>query len=804
MSAAALVPALRRALGAPQVLTGMASRIVYSRDASHLTLGLPLCVCLPTTPEQARQVVALCAEHHTPWVVRGGGTGLAGGALPPEGAVVIAMGRLTTLGAVDPVLRGVSAQAGVRNEEVSRLAAAVDLHFAPDPSSQAASTIGGNVAANAGGPHCLKVGVTVQHLRRLDWIDAAGRSWRTGRNVSFERGIGLLGLLTGSEGTLGLVTGADLALLPLAPAVVTLLADFPRLDDATAAVVTLLGAGLLPAAVEIVDRPMLAAVEAAFRFGFPTDVDAVMIAELSGVSEGVLEDADRATRLLREGGARSVRVATAAAERAALWRCRKRAFGAVGRLAPAYVSMDVVVPLGSLPLFVRDVQAIKRDHGVEIATVFHAGDGNLHPGIHYDDGDPDSVTRAHAAADAIVLRALALGGSATGEHGVGLEKRHIVHHQLDARSGALMHAIKDLCDPQHLANPDKKLPPRDAAYAPPPPVPVQIDFHWTSLTLTAPAGASLAAIQAEALQRGLWIPIGATLPVAGALPGLGRAGTVGEAVAMGICGPSLLGTGSVADALVELWAETGDGRIFHAGAPVAKNVAGYDLVRLLCGSGEVLARTLAATFLLRPAPAAFAHWSWHREARTVDPAMRPALVALLRRAPQAVVGALEIASTGVRVDVLAAGRDRPWDLGRYGAELEAWGEEFGLGRAAEQVREGGALADPAIATDLPGWVRGAPDWTLLSAAQVGADWPDTARGIWQSRPEVVWRPQEAPQTPAGWHADTIYRDAVATLPPAPSVDVPRELLVGLKHLFDPDGTLPAPTWLVAPTHVVAP
>jgi glycolate oxidase len=788
-----LISTLRRLLGKDGVLDDAASRSVYARDASHLTLGRPLCVCLPATAEQARRVVAACVEHGVNWVARGAGTGLAGGALPPAGAVVIATSRLSRLDPVDPAGRRVRAEAGVRNEDVSRGALPHGLHFAPDPSSQAAATIGGNVAANAGGPHCLKVGVTVQHLLRLDWIDPRGRAWSTGRGHGLERGIGLLPLLAGSEGTLGLVTSADLALLPTAAATTTLLAVFPRLGDATAAVVTLLSAGLLPDAVEIVDREMLAAVEAAFQFGFPTDVDAIMVCEFSGAVEAAGEDAERATTLLREGGAREVRRAVDADERLALWRCRKKAFGAVGRIAPAYVSMDVVVPLGQLPDFVRDVAAIRAEHGVCIATAFHAGDGNLHPGVHYDDRDPRSVQRAHAAADAIVRRALALGGSATGEHGIGVEKRHLVHEQLDAVSARLQREIKALFDPRGLCNPDKKLPLPQAVCAPSPRVPTAVDFRWRSLTVTAPAATPLAVLQAEALARGLWIPLGAALPWGPGGPGLGRAPTVGEAVSLGVTGPSLLGSSRVADVLVELWAATGDGEIFHTGAPVAKNVAGYDLAHLICGDGGMLARPLAATFLLRPAPASFARWTWAFTSRPDQPDAHAALVARLHRSASPAVTMID--EPRGQFAVFAAGRDRAWDLGRLGEWLETWATPRGFGRPTVEVRPGRDLADPDCLAGLPAWVGGAPDWNLLTTPRSGPGWPRLARGLWQSRPEAIWVPGGDLEAPGGWFADPVFRDGRATLPPRPGADVPLDLLVGLKRILDPALGLPTAAWL---------
>ncbi|HOX24973.1 MAG TPA: FAD-linked oxidase C-terminal domain-containing protein [Candidatus Krumholzibacteria bacterium] len=797
MAGADLVKDLKREVGTSAVLVDPASLTVYARDASHQAYGRPLCVVLPETPEALRRVVAACARHRRPFVVRGGGTGLSGGALPADGAVVIATSRLQRLDPVDPDRRRVRVEPGVLNEAVSRHAASCGLYFAPDPSSQAAATIGGNVAENAGGPHCLKVGVTAQHVRRLEWIDPQGRLWSTGRGGALDRGIGLRGLLCGSEGTLGVVASAELDLLPLAEATVTLLAEFPRLSDATRAVVDLMTSGVLPEACEIVDRVMLEAVEAAFRFGFATDVDAVMICEVAGRAPAAAEDAARAERLLQAAGARRVRAARDADERARLWQCRKRAFGAVGRLAPAYVAIDVVVPLGELTGLVEDIAAIKAEHRVEIATVFHAGDGNLHPGVHYDDRDADLIARAQSAADAIVLGALARGGSCTGEHGVGLEKRHLVHRQLDRTSLRLMQGIKDLFDPDDLCNPGKALPRRElaAAAAITAQVPGEVSFRWDSLTVTAPARTPLAELQAEAATRGLWIPLGAASRSRAVGPGLGGALTVGDVIEAGTSGPSLLGHLWPADAVLELWAGTGDGEILRAGAPVLKNVAGYDLVRLIVGSGGILARPLAATLQLKPAPECVELWTWSDVPGAFTAEERRDFVRVLRSHPQPAVVVRERAASGPSLWVAAAGRDREWDLGRLGADLAAWSEDHGLAQPVAVRRTGAALASPALLADLPAWAVASADWTLLTPRDRQPDWPRPRRLIWQSRPVMLWTPEIVAEEPVGWFADGIFRDGRLQLPPQPAAGVPLPLLAGLKRLFDPQGRLPCPDWL---------
>ncbi len=784
---------LRAVLAPRDVLSDAAARAVYARDASHLSLGRPSAVALPRNAAEAAAVVAACATAGLPLVCRGAGTGLSGGAVPGEGEVVLSLVRLADLGAIDATAARVQVGAGTLNANVSRHAAALGLHFAPDPSSQIASTIGGNVAENAGGPHCLRHGVTLQHLRRLDWIDAAGRAWTTGNGAPAPRGLDLVGLLCGSEGTLGVVTAAELGLVPLPAAEATLLAEFPRLADATGAVVRLLAAGLLPVAVEMVDRAMLRAVEAAFSFGFPTDVDAVMIAEFAGSAPAVAEDGERARGLLLAAGARQVRLAADAAERARLWTCRKKAFGAVGRLAPSYVTMDVVVPLGSLPRLVQDIDTIKAEHGVEVATAFHAGDGNLHPGVHYDDRDPDLTRRAHAAADAIIRRALELGGSISGEHGIGLEKLHALPWQLDAEAARLMHGIKAAFDPAGRLNPGKALPPAGGSWAAPPAVPTAVRFRWDDLIVTLPADADLGEVQAAALARGFWIPLGGLRRGTAAGPGLGTLPDLATAVAVARIAPTLVGGLPLRDLLLEVWAEDGRGRGFHAGAPVFKNVAGYGLQHLLVGSGGVLARLQAATLKLGPAPERLAWRLLRGPVTEAWPRVRRALAAR-EPGPGAPVAVSDQAAGTLLI--LAAGRARPWDLHGWLADLERTAGEAGL-----TVAERGelAFADAALLPPelLPAWAAANPDWTVLTAAD-GGPCPDphpAPRWIRQTSPALLWTPDAV--SAAALDIDRVWRDGEPTSLPAPPEGVPRPLLATLKDLFDPDRNLPSVAWLDA-------
>jgi glycolate oxidase subunit GlcD len=816
-----LLSDLERLLGPDGLLVDVAARAVYARDASHYRDGRPLAVTLPENADQVAAIVELCVRHRAVMVPRGAGTGLSGGAVTPENAVVVSLARLCELGPIDETTRLVRAEAGVVNEKVDLAAAPRGLRFAPDPSSESSATIGGNVAENAGGPHCLKLGVTVHHLARLHWIDSGGRARATGRGLSCERGFDLLGLLAGSEGRLGLVTAADLRLVPLPPTVTTLLAIFPRLTAATGAVVELLGTGLLPEAIEIVDRAVLLAVEEAFQFGFPTDVEAAMIVELAGVAEAVAEDTARATTLLRTAGAREVREAVDATERAELWKCRKKAFGAVGRLTPDYVNMDVVVPLGDLSSLVRTITAITHEHDVRCVTAFHAGDGNLHPGLMYDERDEEATARAHRAADAIIMAALELGGSITGEHGVGLEKRRFIGRQLDPVTADLMEDVTRIFDPHSLCNPGKALPPEQSAEGRLPTMPGGISFRWDSLTVTAPGDATLAEIQREAFSRGFWIPVGAVGNDEG-WPGLGSAGTVADLVNHLVTGPSALGCGTVRDYLLEIWAETGDGREFHAGAPVLKNVAGLDLVHLLCGAGGLLARPLAATFQLKPICPSVALWHCRADnagadATALSAADLAVLLAELRSwetdqaAPVCVIDGFEVGACGVTI--LAGGRERAWDLDHKEAVVTGWAAGAGLAVEVNERHPFTALPEIVRHPALPAWARRSGDWTFLArravtgsadelknSAELGSrgDWPSllaTGRVIWQGAPSLLWVPLSHCTAGVGWHADTLYRGGEVTDLPPPVDSVPAQILVGLKDLFDPKGWLGEPAWL---------
>jgi glycolate oxidase subunit GlcD len=360
--------------------------------------------------------------------------------------------------ALEPGNRRARVQAGVLNADLSAAAAPHGLHYAPDPSSQSACTLGGNVAENSGGPHCLKYGVTSRYVTGLTVVGADGRVVELGGS-GFSPAPDLTGLFVGSEGCFGIATEIELRLIPVSASVRTLLAAFPRLEQAGAAVSAIIAGGLLPAALEILDRATITAVEGSiFAAGYPRDAGAVLVAEFDGPDEALDPDAERAERLCRDHGATEVRRAKEAAERAQLWKGRKKAFGAMGRLAPDMVVQDATVPRSRLPAVLATISDIARRHQLHVANVFHAGNGNLHPNILFDRRDPEQVSRVEAASREIMAACVEVGGTITGEHGVGLDKRNymsLVHGRAELSA---MAAVRDVFDPRGLWNPGKVLP----------------------------------------------------------------------------------------------------------------------------------------------------------------------------------------------------------------------------------------------------------------------------------------------------------------------------------------------------------
>jgi glycolate oxidase len=445
-------------VGADGVLSGRTDLAVYECDGYTLERAAPQVVVLPRTTDEVARVICAAAAAGVPFVPRGAGTGLSGGCLPAFAPLMIGVSRMRRIRSIDVANRRVVAEAGVVNIAVSRAVRAAGLQYVPDPSSQNACTIGGNVAENSGGPHTLKYGVTTNHVLGVELVLPDGEIVELGDDVEETLGYDLTGVVCGSEGTFGIVTAATLRLEPIPAAVTTLLAVFETVAAATATVSGVIAAGIVPAALEMMDRTIVGAVEAAYRFGFPTDAGAILIIEIDGQAAGLPPLAARIIEICHAHGARSVRTAADEAERAALWKSRKRAFGAVGRLAPNYCTQDGVVPRTRLPEILAAIEDIGARHALRIGNVFHAGDGNIHPIILYDERDAEQVGHVLAAGREILAACVALGGSVTGEHGIGIEKMQELALVFGPDDLAAMRRIRAVFDPEQRANPGKIFP----------------------------------------------------------------------------------------------------------------------------------------------------------------------------------------------------------------------------------------------------------------------------------------------------------------------------------------------------------
>jgi glycolate oxidase subunit GlcD len=432
--------------------------IAYEADALTTSRGLPDAAVFPADREELTRVIRLLHEARVPFVTRGAGTGLAGGAVA-RGGVLVCTTRMRRILEVDPVGRTALVEPGVLTDELNEAALSRGLRYLPDPASAAACTLGGNVGMNSGGPHCLKHGVTTDHVLCLEVILPDGGSVTVGRGA--DEGLDLAGLFTGSEGTLGVVSRIRVSLAPVAEEVGTLLALFDTLEAAGRAVGQIFEAGLVPVALELVDRETIAVVEAsAFAAGLPLDAEAALVIEVEGDAAEVAEDLDAAEAALTEGGAREVRRARDPAERLAIWQARKKAYGALGRLAPDVFVQDAAVPRSALPELLPKFSEIARRHDLRLANFFHAGDGNVHPNLLFDRSDPDQVARVEAAGSEIMTLCVEAGGTITGEHGVGADKVRHMKLVFGPEELDLMRAIRTATDPEGLANPGKLLPER--------------------------------------------------------------------------------------------------------------------------------------------------------------------------------------------------------------------------------------------------------------------------------------------------------------------------------------------------------
>jgi len=661
-------------VGARRVLERPSELLAYASDglpSYHVTPGVAV---FPGTRDEVIAVVRALAARHIPFVARGAGTGLSGGALA-DGVVLLGLNRLKRIMSVSADDRLAVVEPGVVNVALTRAASAFGLHYAPDPSSQAACTIGGNVAENAGGPHCLKYGVTTNHVLALTVLLPDGRVVALGNPCGETAGYDLVGAFVGSEGCFGVVLDATVRLTPNPEAVRTLLADFTSLNAAAEAVSGVIASGIVPAALEMMDQPTIAAVESSiYAAGYPVDAAAVLLIELDGAAAGLERDVQRVSDLCRRAGARAVRVARDEAERARLWQGRKKAFGAMGRVSSHLVVQDAVVPRTKLPAVLGRIQEIARAHDVRVCNVFHAGDGNLHPNIPYNANDPAESKRVHEAMREVMLACIDAGGTITGEHGVGLDKLAYMDELFSADSLAAMCDLRQVFDPERRSNPAKVVPVhacrewhgaagarREAAGSseltgaderspargpaavrrgggvredvrrlatdvaaaardgrsvriagggswlragrPVQDAPVLStrglagirEYVPGDLTLTAGAGTPLSDIQRAAAEHGQWLacdPLG--------VPD----GTLGATIATASYGPLATHYGTPRDLVLGLEFITGSGTVARAGGRVVKNVAGYDLSRLMIGAWGTLGVVTEISLRLHARPEA--------------------------------------------------------------------------------------------------------------------------------------------------------------------------------------------------------
>ncbi|MEL6107281.1 MAG: FAD-linked oxidase C-terminal domain-containing protein [Planctomycetota bacterium] len=457
-----VLDALRDQLPANRFSDTSAYRTVFESDGLTAFRQRPLGVVIPWSAEEVHAVVRLCHQHGVPFVARGSGTSLSGGSMPVADGIVISLNRLKKILRLDPAKRIAVVEPGVINLDVSNAAAPHGLYYAPDPSSQKVCTIGGNVAFNSGGAHCLKYGMTSNHVIGVKGVTASAEPFSFGGESVESVGPDFTGLFVGSEGLFGIALEITLRLLPLPEVFHTVLVGYHSLRAAGEAVSAVIDSGLLPGAMEIMDALAIEAAEAATACGYPEGAATVLIVELEGPSEQIAQQRDQLEAVIKQTEAFETVVATTEEQRAAIWGGRKSAFSAVGKLSPDFLVQDGVVPRKRLGEALEQIEQFGRESGLRVANVFHAGDGNLHPLILFDDSVPGELERAEALAGRILEMCVAMGGSITGEHGVGMEKREFLPRMYDAPTLALMHRLRAAFDPDTISNPGKMFPSNEA------------------------------------------------------------------------------------------------------------------------------------------------------------------------------------------------------------------------------------------------------------------------------------------------------------------------------------------------------
>ncbi len=658
MASDGLLAALAGIYPPGRLLSRAAELIPYESDALTAYRARPRAVVLPEAAEEVIRTVRLCNELGVPFVPRGSGTSLSGGSLPVEGGIVIGLNRLNRILRLDPRQRIAVVEPGVINLDVSKAAAPYNLYYAPDPSSQLVCTIGGNVAFNSGGAHCLKYGMTSNHVLGIKAVLADGAVVTLGGESLEGTGPDLTGLFVGSEGLFGIALEITLRLLPKVARYRTVLAAYRSLEAAGNAVGMVVAAGLLPGAMEIMDNLAIQAAEASVQAGYPLHAAGLLIVELEGEAAQVEVEFEQLLEVIYESRPYEVRTAQDEAQRLRIWRGRKGAFSAVGRLSPDYVVQDGVVPRGKLGQALAEIERLSEAYGLRVANVFHAGDGNLHPLILYNGRQPGELERAEEMAGDILQMCVRLEGSITGEHGVGVEKRAYLPAMFNATDIAAMERLRAAMDPRKLANPGKMFP-QDGGTAGPalqpdlagmahqergqravrpqtveevqeavctyrqllprgggskPGMSEPMDDHVTVLdmrglsgvlecepaeyTFTALAGTPVAEVEALLSRNGQYLPFDPPLGAAGA--------TLGGTLAAGMSGPGRYRYGGVRDFILNVRLVDGLGQLVRGGGKVVKNAAGFDLPKLMVGSAGRLGVVVELTFKVFPSPPATA------------------------------------------------------------------------------------------------------------------------------------------------------------------------------------------------------
>lgn len=817
--------------GEDALISDFAELLTYERDAGF-DRAMPEAVLLAPDAAAVRELVEWCRRRGKPVVARGAGTGLSGGALASRGGIVVSLERMRAV-EVEPDSRTVRAEAGVPNEEIDAVARRHGLFYPPDPSSGRSSVIGGNIATNAGGPHCFKYGVTANYVRRVEVVLADGRQIALG-GLTDSPGYDLRGLVVGSEGTLAIVTAATLELRREPPAVRTLMVSFESLAAAGEAVSAIIAAGLQPAAIEAIDRRGMEVIEAYRQVGLPVEAGAALIVEIDGYPESLGRQTDDLSDLLSARGGTVLRVARTEEERQEIWFARKSAAGALAHLAPSYYLTDITVRRSRLASVLERVLEICDRHDVETASFFHAGDGNLHPLIPCDQSDEAMMERVHRAVEEIIDLCSSEGGSITGEHGVGQEKVPFMHRMYGAAELAAMRDVKLAFDPDGLLNPGKVLPdeigpidradpepasgdvlrPASAAEAASYLADLEIRGKRVAITgdgTAEPADTTTTLLSTSRLTgirelavEDLFVSVGAGTRVAELIRAVTERGlasrlaapwpesTVGGLLARNLNPPSRMLYGNLRDAVLAVEAVLTDGRILRLGRPLVKDVAGYDLQRLFVGSNGSLGLLTEVTLKLEPRPETtrtveLRLSSWPAARRAAATAIELSLVGagLVVAWRSSEDGfALRYTAEGLEEDVAAEleAVRRSWERwGEAGEEIETtavsdWSELLSQAADALLLRVG---VPPGRLGEAVGALRG------VGSARLLVDWP--AALIWTIVPvkdagrarEVMQALRDEIDSASGYvvavEAPAGIGEALPPQPAPPGVEIMRRL-----------------------------